>query len=394
LILFDLPLNPDLLEQRIGRLDRIGQTDTIKLHVPYFAGTAQEKLLNWYDQGLNAFKHVCSVGHGVFEVFENEIRRELIANNAGADDKFADLVTRTKALVDETLTQMQQGRDRLLELNSCHKDHADEVVEEVDALANVPQLTGYMDAVFDEYGVDQQIHGEESFILKPTDHMMSANFPALPEDGLTATYDRETALSREDMHFLTWEHPMVTGAMDMILTSDFGNATFCSMEFNSKDFSAGTLILEAIYSIHCPATRFLQIHRYLPESSVRIVIDNNNRNLTKALTHAVMNKYADRVNKRTTEDLIRHARPAIQSLIDQSTKLAMPKQNDIIQQAQEVLSAEAKDDIERLRALSEVNPNIRKEELVQLEGNAIALAGYLKQARLKLDAIRVVFVSG
>ncbi len=25
LILFDLPLNPDLLEQRIGRLDRIGQ---------------------------------------------------------------------------------------------------------------------------------------------------------------------------------------------------------------------------------------------------------------------------------------------------------------------------------------------------------------------------------
>ena len=26
LVLFDLPLNPELLEQRIGRLDRIGQT--------------------------------------------------------------------------------------------------------------------------------------------------------------------------------------------------------------------------------------------------------------------------------------------------------------------------------------------------------------------------------
>ncbi len=391
LILFDLPLNPDLLEQRIGRLDRIGQTETIKLHVPYFIDTAQEKLLNWYDQGLNAFQHVCSVGHGVFEVFENEIRRELLGND---NNKFTDLITRTKTLVDETLSEMQQGRDRLLELNSCHKEHAAEVIDEVDALSNEAQLTGYMDAVFDEYGVDQQIHGAESFILKPTDHMMSANFPGLPEDGITATYDRETALSREDMHFLTWEHPMVIGAMDMILTSDFGNATFCSVEFDSKDFSAGTLILEAIYSIHCPAPKYLQIHRYLPESSVRIVIDNNSRNLTKALKHEVLNRYADRVNKRTTEDIIRHARPAIQSLVDQSAKLATPKQDEIIKQAQQVLSAEAKEDIERLRALAKVNPNIRKEEVIQLEENVTALASYLEQARLKLDAIRVAFVSG
>ena len=41
LVLFDLPSNPDLLEQRIGRLDRIGQTQTIRLHVPYFENSAQ-----------------------------------------------------------------------------------------------------------------------------------------------------------------------------------------------------------------------------------------------------------------------------------------------------------------------------------------------------------------
>lgn len=36
LVLFDLPLNPDLVEQRIGRLDRIGQRHTIMIHVPTF----------------------------------------------------------------------------------------------------------------------------------------------------------------------------------------------------------------------------------------------------------------------------------------------------------------------------------------------------------------------
>ena len=41
LILFDLPLNPDLLEQRIGRLDRIGQQEDVQIHVPHLQGTAR-----------------------------------------------------------------------------------------------------------------------------------------------------------------------------------------------------------------------------------------------------------------------------------------------------------------------------------------------------------------
>ena len=40
LVLFDLPLDPELLEQRIGRLDRIGQTSEIHVHVPFVVGSA------------------------------------------------------------------------------------------------------------------------------------------------------------------------------------------------------------------------------------------------------------------------------------------------------------------------------------------------------------------
>ena len=58
LVIFDLPANPDVLEQRIGRLDRIGQTETIKVHVPYMTGTAQERLFQWHHNGLNAIAHI------------------------------------------------------------------------------------------------------------------------------------------------------------------------------------------------------------------------------------------------------------------------------------------------------------------------------------------------
>ena len=68
LVLFDLPLNPDLLEQRIGRLDRIGQTDTIQIHVPYLENSALAVMFHWYHEGLNAFEKTCPAGQTVFEI--------------------------------------------------------------------------------------------------------------------------------------------------------------------------------------------------------------------------------------------------------------------------------------------------------------------------------------
>ena len=69
LVLFDLPAHPDLLEQRIGRLDRIGQKHTIQLHVPYLEDSAQERLFQWYHQALNAFLSTCPTGNALQHQF-------------------------------------------------------------------------------------------------------------------------------------------------------------------------------------------------------------------------------------------------------------------------------------------------------------------------------------
>ena len=73
LICFDLPAHPDLLEQRIGRLDRIGQGADIHIHVPYLSGTAQEVHYRWLDDGLNAFNATCSVGHQLHAEFREPL---------------------------------------------------------------------------------------------------------------------------------------------------------------------------------------------------------------------------------------------------------------------------------------------------------------------------------
>ena len=57
LILWDLPENPELVEQRIGRLDRIGQTSTIHIHLPYIKETGEEVWVQFYNQGVGIFNH-------------------------------------------------------------------------------------------------------------------------------------------------------------------------------------------------------------------------------------------------------------------------------------------------------------------------------------------------
>ncbi len=397
LILFDLPLNPDLLEQRIGRLDRIGQTQTIQLHIPHFETGAQARLVDWYHIGLNAFLHVCSVGHNIFEQVGDDLVQALVAkDDVIAEQEFYNLLEQTKNLREEALEAMKQGRDRLLELNSCHKVHAAEVVDEVNFSTNALALSRYMDQVFDLFGVDQQPQNADCIIIKPTEHMQDAHFPGLSEQGMTATYQRTTALSREDVHFLTWEHPMVVGAMEMVSSGEFGNASFCSItlpKFSKLQLHAGTLLLEAIFSVSCSAPKHLQIHRYLPVNMVRIVVSNSGLDLSESLSHDEMNSLSERVRKHTANEIIQYARTEIMKMVDNAKALAEPQQQILIEQALNNMENEERDDKERLSALAEVNPNIRQEEIEQLKVNSQLLKNYLSSAQLRLDAIRLAFVT-
>ncbi|MCV5675535.1 hypothetical protein OFN11_28735, partial [Escherichia coli] len=86
----------------------------------------------------------------------------------------------------------------------------------VDKLAAEDDDTGMISfalKMFDEIGVNQDDRGENALVLTPGDHMLVSSFPGLPQDGMTITFDRNTALSRDDMALLSWDHPMMRGGI-------------------------------------------------------------------------------------------------------------------------------------------------------------------------------------
>ena len=114
LVLFDLPLNPDLLEQRIGRLDRIGQSKTIQLHVPYLKSTSQEALVHWYKKGLDQFEHTFSAGQKIFKAVETELL-EFITHWPKNQKKFMPFLSATNQEVKIVKEEMSKGKDKLLD---------------------------------------------------------------------------------------------------------------------------------------------------------------------------------------------------------------------------------------------------------------------------------------
>ncbi|RAE53599.1 helicase-related protein, partial [Burkholderia multivorans] len=129
LVLFDLPAHPDLLEQRIGRLDRIGQRHTIQLHVPHLENSAQQRLLQWYHQALNAFLNTCPTGNAL----QHEFGPRLLPLLDGGEDKAWDALRAEGRARREALeAELHSGRDRLLELNSGGAGEGEALVEAIE----------------------------------------------------------------------------------------------------------------------------------------------------------------------------------------------------------------------------------------------------------------------
>lgn len=389
LILFDLPLNPDLLEQRIGRLDRIGQKRDVCIHVPYHQDGASAVLVRWYHEALDAFTRVCPVGTAICAAFEARLHAAMLLGPDHPDTTA--LLSEARQRTDQAMAELQQGRDRLLEMNSCQMPVAEQVIGDIEALGQSKQLMEYLDNAFDQLGVEQHYHSTDTIVVEPTDHMATHALRGLPEDGLTATFSRTRALSREDIQFFTWEHPLVADVMDTIADGDFGSTTLCALKL--PPLKPGTLLLEAVFALRCLAPRALQVERYLSQSLVRVVVDERGQDLTAKLSAEHLYQLCKPIKKNVASEMVRHVRAQVGTLVAQAESRVAKQQTSIIAEAQQAAATQLGYELRRLQGLAQVNPNIRAEEVDYMRDAMTAIDDYLAEATLSMDAMRVVLIA-
>ncbi|NIG19884.1 RNA polymerase-associated protein RapA [Pantoea sp. Al-1710] len=389
LVMFDLPFNPDLLEQRIGRLDRIGQMHDIQILVPWLEKTAQAVLLRWYHEGLDAFEHTCPTGRTIYDSEYSKLIEYLAApeNPQGLDEFIAE----SRKQHDTLKAQLEQGRDRLLELNSNGGEAAQALANAIGEQDNDTDLVNFALNLFDIVGINQEDRSDSLIVLTPSDHMLVPDFPGLPEDGCTVTFNRNQALSREDTQFITWEHPLIRNGLDMILSGDTGSCALSLLK--NKALPVGTLLVEMVYVVEAQAPKSLQLTRFLPPTPVRLLMDRAGNNLAGKVEFESFNRQLNAVNRHTGSKLVNAVQQEVHDILTQAEKVVIPEAQAIIAaakvEADEKLSAE----LSRLEALRAVNPNIRDDEVETLESNREQVLASLGDAGWRLDALRLIVVT-
>ncbi|MDY4314855.1 RNA polymerase-associated protein RapA [Pectobacterium actinidiae] len=389
LVMFDLPFNPDLLEQRIGRLDRIGQAKEIQIMVPYLESTAQALLVRWYHEGLDAFEHTCPTGRTIYDAHHTQLIERL--TTVGEQQGLDEFIHVCRQQHDSLKQQLEQGRDRLLEMHSNGGEQAQLLAQAIAEQDNDVNLVTFALNLFDIVGINQEDRSDNLIILTPSDHMLVPDFPGLPQDGCTITFDRDQALSREDAQFISWEHPLIRNGLDLVLSGDTGSCAVSLLK--NKALPVGTLLAELVYVVEAQAPKHLQLTRFLPPTPVRLLMDRKGTNLAAQVEFESFNRQLNAVNRHTSSKLVNAVQADVHAMLQQAEALVETQARQLITDAQEQADLQLRRELERLEALKAVNPNIREDELSALENQREQVLSNLHEANWRLDAIRLVVVT-
>ncbi len=382
LVLFDLPPAPDLLEQRIGRLDRVGRAGDVQIHVPHLPGP-HANLCRWYHEGLDAFEQVGDVNQHVYEALGESLPAAILDGGPALDA----LVARSRATRAALVEEMRAGRDRLLELHSCRPGRADELVEAAMQRDQDASVREYIERAGACYDIGLETYRGNSVLLTPGERLMTP-IPGLPETGLAATFDRATALENEDLAFLTWEHPLVNAIADLVLNTERGNATVCGIR--APGLPRGRLAVECVFVIESPLFARPELARYSPPLLVTHVCDESGTRLDPALDHALIDARWVPLKPKAARQIVNLKRAVLRRMLDAAGEDISTRAGHLLRQHGQAGLDILEEELARLRHLRQVNPAVRAEEIDDWAARVEAVAAAIRQPRVRLDAVRTL----
>jgi len=137
------------------------------------------------------------------------------------------------------------------------------------------------------------------------------------------------------------------------------------------------------------APAHLHVERFLPQTPLRIAVDHTGGDQThdKGLLQAKLRR-GDPASLLKNEAVKRKVLP---TMLEKARDLGIAHSRPVIDEAMTVMRSEQAAELSRLRDLAEVNDHVKPEEIAALQAREKELAEAIASARVRLDAVRLVW---
>ena len=203
---YDLPWNPMKVEQRIGRLDRIGQSKEVLIYNLAVEGTVEDRVLDVLDRRIGLFEESVGSLDPILGEVERDLERLVMEHSAHLDEEIEDYGKDLGVLVAEARQKERLLADFILDRASLRTDEAAELLED-DPLARWTDLRDYISDSLSYFGGRLSEHQEGGYSVSLSPKLSLRLGIKKPVN--RGIFDPKLALEMEDLPFLAFGHEIV-----------------------------------------------------------------------------------------------------------------------------------------------------------------------------------------
>lgn len=433
LIHYDLPWSPSAIEQRIGRLDRVGQTQPVQMVVFRAEGTLAARVVDLFVEDVRVFEETVGGLDAVLEEVEGELVR---LASSGTERAWKSFSTKLSVAVRKARDSIAEDYDPLLDRRSFDRARVATILgraleraglddEDIDletpegldeALLSVSRdlderLEDTVLAIARKVGIDVDTEDNvEAFQCRLTfgPHLVVDGLAGLDltEDRVVeGTFWRDTAVEREELEFLATGHPIVEALINYVRDGDFGRASVARVKSGRTQgvgacFAFNVLLPEPddlAQGAHVPSR---QAERLLESTLVRVGVEVGSDGSV-----SVSDRLCDLVDSAPRISTVRSSELPVpferwehimRELEQAARKEAQRRLAASLTEAATRLSDETGRRLERLALDAERGGEqeriLRAAEMMHEQQFADAVRRALKSCRLSLDSACAVFI--
>lgn len=221
---YDLPWNPMKVEQRIGRLDRIGQTRKVEIYNLYSEDTLEERILDVLEYRIQLF--TLSVGSldPILGEVERDIARIVFEHMDNLDEymeRFGEDLE--KQIAEAKLTEKKLG-DFVLDRASFRQDEANKLLKRP-TLASFDDLRRFIQDSLKYYGGMLSEHNDGGDYLTLSSQL--ARIIHAESTSVRGVFDPKEALEWEDLGFFAFGHKHIDQIVAYVYNQDVKTGVRC-----------------------------------------------------------------------------------------------------------------------------------------------------------------------